>query len=212
MKAMWSGWRSGVKGWLILGGCAAVVATAQSPAPAADRSLTRAEAQALQQEFQQRYQRLEGMVQDLVEGQAALSQRLDTLAASLAELERRVAEPAPEVVTQEQLKQAVEALRRAVEKQQAEQNDQIMAELKRLQQLLAKSAARPPRHAAGPRVPTEGYDYTIQSGDTLSAIVDAYRKAGVKGLTVDLVLRANKGLKPERLIPGQKIFIPDPGK
>ena len=175
--------------------------------------LTRAEAQALQQEFQQRYQRLEGLVQDLVEGQAALSQRVDALAASVSKLERRVAEPAPDMVTQEQLAQTVKTLQQAVEKQQAEQNRKVMAELKRLQKVLAqggRSSTKP--RAPDPKVPTEGYHYTIQSGDTLSAIVDAYRKAGVKGLTVNLVLRANKGLKPERLIPGQEIFIPDPGK
>lgn len=180
---------------------------------AAAQALTRAEARALQQEFQQRYQRLEGMLQDMVESQAALSKRLDALAADLRAVERKAAAPAPDAVTHAELTAAIEGLRKAVQKQQADQARKITAELKRLQNLLAKggsggSSTRP----SGPPIPKEGYEYTIKQGDTVDAIVRAYRKAGVKDLTVDLVLRANKGLKPTRLIPGKTIFIPDPGK
>lgn len=172
--------------------------------------LTRAEARALQAEFQQRYQRLDGLVQDLIEGQAALNRRIDALAAEVRQLRQSTAATPPDVVTQDQLKAAIEALRKAIEEQQDRQAKEVTAELARLRKLLEKAAAPPPKPAEP--IPTEGYEYTIQPGDTLSAIVKAYREAGVKGLTVDLVLRANKGLKPERLIPGTKIFIPDPNK
>jgi LysM repeat protein len=47
----------------------------------------------------------------------------------------------------------------------------------------------------------------IQSGDTLSSVVSAYRDKGVK-ITVEDVLKANPGVKPTSLRVGQKIFIP----
>jgi len=49
----------------------------------------------------------------------------------------------------------------------------------------------------------------IQSGDTLDAIVLAYREKSIK-VTVAGILKANPGLKAERLIVGKKIFIPAP--
>jgi LysM repeat protein len=53
----------------------------------------------------------------------------------------------------------------------------------------------------------KGYEYTVQAGDTLSTIVQAYRDQNVK-VTVDQVLKANPGLKEKSLKVGQKIFIP----
>jgi LysM repeat protein len=53
------------------------------------------------------------------------------------------------------------------------------------------------------------FQYTIQSGDTLSAIVQAYKEKNVK-VTAAQILKANPGLKAERLIVGTKIFIPVP--
>lgn len=173
--------------------------------------LTWAEAHALREEFLQRYQRLDGLVQDLIEGQAALNRRLDALAAEVRQLRQAAGAVPRDLVTQDQLQAAIEALRKAIQEQQDRQAREVTAELERLRKLLEKTTTPPAPRPQEP-IPTEGFEYTIQPGDTLSAIVKAYREAGVKGLTVDLVLRANKGLKPERLIPGQKIFIPDPRK
>ena len=55
----------------------------------------------------------------------------------------------------------------------------------------------------------KGYEYEVKAGDTLSLIVQAYRKQGVK-VTSALVIKANPGLNPNRLFTGKKIFIPDP--
>jgi LysM repeat protein len=55
----------------------------------------------------------------------------------------------------------------------------------------------------------KGYPYTIQSGDTLSLIVQAYRDKNIK-VSVDSILKANPGLKAESLRPGKKIWIPAP--
>jgi phage tail protein X len=55
----------------------------------------------------------------------------------------------------------------------------------------------------------KGFEYVIKSGDTLDAIVQAYKEKNIK-VTVAQILKANPGLKAERLIVGKKIFIPAP--
>jgi LysM repeat protein len=57
--------------------------------------------------------------------------------------------------------------------------------------------------------PEKGFEHEVKSGQTLSAIIQAYRDQGVK-VTLKQVLDANPTLKPERMKAGQKIFIPAP--
>jgi len=57
----------------------------------------------------------------------------------------------------------------------------------------------------------KGYEHTVESGQSLSLIIQAYREKGVK-VTQKQVLDANPGLNLNRLQPGQKIFIPDSAK
>jgi TolA-binding protein len=61
----------------------------------------------------------------------------------------------------------------------------------------------------GPGGSQQGYWYTIQPGNTLTAISKAYRAQGVK-VSVDDILKANPGLNPNSLIVGKKIWIPAP--
>jgi phage tail protein X len=98
--------------------------------------------------------------------------------------------------------------------------DKTQAELLRLRELL-KTPMPPPRREPGTRPPKDtssatgagtsdrGFEYVIKSGDTLDAIVQAYREKNVK-VSVSQILNANPGLKAERLRVGQKIFIPAP--
>lgn len=183
-------------------------------ATAISQPITVAEARALQQEFEQRYQRLSGMVEDLLAAQATMQKRLEALTAEVRGVRDEQGRRPANVVTSEELTRAIEALRTAMNKQREEDGQKVLEELKRINATVAKlaEAARRPVEPPAKPVPTEGYDYVIKEGDTLSAIVQAYRDAGLKGLSVDLVLQANKGLKPERLIPGRTIFIPDPDK
>jgi hypothetical protein len=55
----------------------------------------------------------------------------------------------------------------------------------------------------------KGYEYVIQSGDTLSSVLAEYKKQGVK-VSVDDVHKATPGLKPTSMKVGQKVFIPAP--
>jgi hypothetical protein len=51
----------------------------------------------------------------------------------------------------------------------------------------------------------------VQSGDTLSAIIAAYKEKGIK-VTEKEIKAANPNLVPEKMRVGQKIWIPAPEK
>ena len=65
-----------------------------------------------------------------------------------------------------------------------------------------------------PAIPDKGYEYVVQSNDTVSGIIGLYntefKKQGKKGVSLQQVLDANPGLVPAKLKVGQKIFIPMP--
>ncbi|MGH7992341.1 MAG: LysM peptidoglycan-binding domain-containing protein, partial [Limisphaerales bacterium] len=108
-----------------------------------------------------------------------------------------------------------------------EDNDRVLKELERLEKSLgaASSSHRSPPDITSDITPApirshpttstsgpqNGYDYTIQRGDTLLAIAKAYRAQGIK-VTTDQILKANPGLDAKNMKVGQKIFIPAPGQ
>lgn len=58
-------------------------------------------------------------------------------------------------------------------------------------------------------LPEFGYSYPVAAGDTLEAIVLAYKSQGVD-VTVGQIVAANPGLKlSTKLVAGMKLFIPD---
>lgn len=65
------------------------------------------------------------------------------------------------------------------------------------------------RPAGTPSTYERGWEYTVQQGNTLSAIASAYRADGHK-VTVADILKANPGLNANKLKVGQVIFIPEP--
>ncbi|HUA68298.1 MAG TPA: LysM domain-containing protein, partial [Candidatus Saccharimonadales bacterium] len=112
-----------------------------------------------------------------------------------------------------------------IDKKRQEDNERVLKELERLEKSLGAS---PSGHKLSPDlspdtspVPSKnhstssgaqsGYDYTIHSGDTISAIAKAYRDQGIK-VTTDQILKANPGLDPKNMKVGQKIFIPAPAQ
>jgi LysM repeat protein len=80
---------------------------------------------------------------------------------------------------------------------------------KRSQPAPPENSGPGPRTDSKPTSPEKGYEYIIKQGDTLSLIVQAYHDQNIK-ITVDQILKANPGLKPEKLPVGKKIFIPEP--
>jgi len=76
---------------------------------------------------------------------------------------------------------------------------------------LGKTAAAAARSSA-PSRPSQtagsGWKHTIESGNTLSAIAEAYRKAYGTKATPDDILKANPGLKANSLQIGEVIIVP----
>ncbi len=171
---------------------------------------------ALPPEVQERLQRLNGLVEDLLDSQASLQRRLvavqDELAAVREESRRAGDLWGERFATREELRKLAEAVRE-LDRKREEDKRLILEEIKKLAQALppppAREMPRPPARESAASGPLKGYVYTIQPGDTLSAIAQAYARSGVK-VTVDDLLKANPNLNPNRLRVGQEVFIPDP--
>jgi LysM repeat protein len=115
--------------------------------------------------------------------------------------------PNASYATQEEIKRLTEALRE-VDRKRLDDAERIHAELKKLGDSLEASAQKLQKRTPPPTpekktpeksaTPEKGFEYTVEKGDTLSLIVQAYREKNIK-ITTDQILKANPGLKPEKL-------------
>jgi len=168
---------------------------------------------------EERLNKLSGQIEDVIATQRAQQKQLDALSREIESLRDRLSKPTAAYATPEDLKRLADALR-DVDRKRMEDSERISAQLARLGKTLAAPppTQKPkPSTAAGSETATtdkppkeeKGFEYTIQSGDTLSVIVQAYKEKNIK-VSTDQILKANPGLKPEKLKVGQKIWIPAP--
>ncbi len=162
---------------------------------------------------EERLNQLSGKIEDLIAGQRAQQKQIDGLLRELESLRAQASRPSGEYASQEDLKRITEAVKE-VDRKRMEDAEKISTQLSKLGQKLSSSSAPPKKNPAATPSPAEkvserGYPYTIKSGDTLSVIVQAYREKNIK-ITTDQILKANPGLKPEKLKVGQEIWIPAP--
>ncbi|MGA2683744.1 MAG: LysM peptidoglycan-binding domain-containing protein [Verrucomicrobiota bacterium] len=172
---------------------------------------------------QQQIDKLTGQIQDLLDAQAAQGKRIEALEKEIGDLQSQSTQPGGGTASPDDLKKLAEQVQE-IDKKRQEDNDRVLKELEHLEKALGASSG----HRSAPDVPPDitptplkdhantgaggpqnGYDYTIHSGDTLSAIAKAYREQGVK-VTTDQILKANPGLDPKSMKVGQKIFVPAP--
>ena len=163
---------------------------------------------------EERLNKINGLVQDLIEDKANMKKQLEAMAKEVQAL-REQGSSASSAASAEDLKRLAEKVQEIDRKREADK-DLILKELEQLGKAISASRARstpPPRNdSGGSSTPAEkGYEYVVQSGDTLSAIAAAYKEQGVK-VTVDDIIKANPGLKATSLSVGKKIFIPAPSK
>jgi LysM repeat protein len=173
---------------------------------------------------QQQIDKLSGQVQDLMDAQVAQGKRIEALEKEIGDLQGQANQPAANTANPDDLKKLAEQVQE-IDKKRQEDNDRVLKELERLEKSLgaASSSHRSPPNTT-PDItpisghsttstsgPQNGYDYTIQRGDTLLAIAKAYRAQGIK-VTTDQILKANPGLDAKNMKVGQKIFIPAPGQ
>jgi LysM repeat protein len=169
---------------------------------------------------EERLNKLSGQIEDLIAGQKAQQKHLADLAKELENVREQAAKPTGNYANQEDLKHLAEALKE-VDRKRLDDYDKIQVALSKLGKTLQPPAPSRKAASAQPvdppaadkqqpdKVPSveKGIEYVIQPGDTLSAVVQACKEKKVK-VTVDQILKANPGLKPEKLRAGQKIFIP----
>jgi LysM repeat protein len=177
-------------------------------------SLARAQDDATQQQID----KLSGQIQDLLAAQDVQNKRMDALEKEIGDLRDKLNQPdASTSASADDLKKLAAQVQE-IDKKRQDDNDLILKELEKLGKggNISMTSHKPPSIAdattnstASATGPQKGYDYTIQSGDTLSAIAKAYRTQGIK-VTSDLILAANPGLNPKDMTVGKKIFIPQP--
>ena len=163
---------------------------------------------------EERLNKLSGQIEGVIETQQSLSKHIDRLAKEIETLREQMNKPTGNYAAQEDLKRLVKAVEE-VDRKRVDDAEKVKTELLNIRKLVLN--APPPKSPRTPNIPAstdtpdekpaKGFEYVIQQGDTLSAIIQAYREKKVK-VTQDQILKANPGLKVNALVPGKKIFIP----
>ena len=166
---------------------------------------------------QQQMDKLIGQIQDLLEAQAQTGKRIDALNREISELRDKVNTPqVNDSASRDDLKSLASQVQE-IDKKRQNDRDLILKEIEKLGKVAAsapvtptrKSTPKPPADDSAAALPQSGHDYVVKEGDTLGLIAKAYRDAGVK-VTKAQIIAANPKMNPNILIPGKKIFIPDP--
>ncbi len=172
---------------------------------------------------EERLNQLNGKLENLIEAQRAQQKQLDALAKEIEAVREQAGRPTGNYATQEDLRRVLKAIEE-VDRKRLEDTEKTAAALSKLGQKIATAppAASVKNRSSGSaresgsssektpeKVTEKGYPYTVKKGDTLSVIVQAYRDQNIK-VTTDSILKANPGLKAEKLKVGTKIWIPAP--
>jgi LysM repeat protein len=167
---------------------------------------------------QERLDKLAGRIEDLTAAQETLRKQLSELNRELESVREQSGKPNTSYATREDLNRLAEAIK-TVDRKRMDDAETVRTELLKLRKALEVPLAppktktgSPPREKPATEKPPgdeKVFPYTIQSGDTLEAIVLAYKEKNIK-VTVAQILAANPGLKADHLRVGQKIFIPAP--
>lgn len=167
---------------------------------------------------EERLNKLSGQIDDLIAGQKTLRDQMAELSRELQSLRDEQGKPNTSYANHDELSRLADAIKE-VDRKRLEDNEKIHADLLKLGNSLALPPVshKKPHEPAPPNnvvpdktaVSDKGFEHEIQPGDTLSGIVQGCRDKNIK-VTIDQILKANPGLKPEKLKTGQKIFIPAP--
>ncbi len=165
---------------------------------------------------EERLNRVSGQIEDLIAGQKAQQKQISELMREVEALREASAKPTGNFAAQEDVKHLADAIKE-VDRKRLDDSEKTRAELLNLRKVLETpvvvkrpAASDKPKDREKEGASSEkGFDYVIKSGDTLSVIVQAYAKENIK-VTTEQIVKANPGLNPNKLRPGQKIWIPAP--
>lgn len=168
---------------------------------------------------EERMNKLSAQIDVLVEAKEAQNKKIDALEKQINDLQAQLNKPSGNFVSSDDLKQVTDSMKDAikeVDKKRVADNEKVLNELEKLGKTLAGGGGGRRSSSATQEVKTAPVDpsaphfeYTVQPGDTLGAIVKAYREKNIK-VTIQQILTANPGLKPEAMKAGQKLVIPAP--
>jgi LysM repeat protein len=165
---------------------------------------------------EERLNKLGAQIEVLIEAKDAQNKKIDDLQSQVRDLQNQVSKPTGNYASADDVKQLADAIKE-VDRKRQEDNEKVLTELEKLGKTLGGSGSRRTTTVADPKPPVDvnpnapHFEYTIQSGDSLLAIVKAYREKNIK-ITLSQILAANPGLKPENMKVGQKIIIPAPAQ
>lgn len=189
-------------------------------------------AQAQESATQQQIDKLSGQIQDILDAQAQEGKRLDAIEKEISDLRDKVNAPAaiPDSASRDDLKKLADQVQE-IDRKRQEDRELILKQIEALANAPSGTGSTGGHHHSHPsssdststttsntgdqtqtqtpNVPQKGYEYEIKSGDTLAVIIKAYRDQGVK-VSLRQIKAANPNMNPDVLIPGKKIFIPDP--
>jgi LysM repeat protein len=165
---------------------------------------------------EERLNKLSAQIDVLIEAKDAQNKKIEDLQGQIRDLQNQVSKPSGNYASADDVKQLADAIKE-VDRKRQEDNEKVLNELEKLGKTLGGSPGRrtttitepKPTVDANPSAPH--FEYTVQSGDTLGAIVKAYRDKNIK-ISLSQILAANPGLKPENMKVGQKIVIPAPAQ
>ena len=151
----------------------------------------------------ERVNRLSGYVDDLLADKARQEKQITDLTREVDSLREQL-QRTSDAASRQEVAAVADAVKQLDQKHRADM--ELVA--KQIEQLAKTPAPVPSRPVESSPSHERGYEYTVQQGNTLSAIAKAYRDQGVN-VTVDDILKANPGLNPKLLKVGQVIFIPE---
>lgn len=180
---------------------------------------------------QQQIDSLNGKIQDLQELSKRQEERIAALEKQVADLGEKVNAPVvqKDFVEREDLKKLAQQVQE-IDRKRQDDRELILKQIEALAKVAATPVPAPVVHhstkvssddsatsdssgsssaASSSSQKENGYEYPVKQGDTLGLIVKAYREKGVK-VTRKMIIDANPKMNPDVLIPGKKIFIPDP--
>jgi LysM repeat protein len=186
--------------------CLVILALAFTPRARAQDAATQAQ-----------LDKITGEIQDVQDSLDAQDKRISALEKKISDMADKVNTPqGNDYASVDDLKKLAEQVQE-IDKKRQQDNEKILDALEKLSKgggFHRPPAENPVDTSPGPGPtssgsPQNGYEYTVAPGNTLTAIVKAYRAQGVK-VTVEQILKANPGLNANNLIVGKKIFIPAP--
>ena len=163
--------------------------------------------------LEERVKRLTGYIQDLQENNAFQKKQIEALVKEVSSLrEQQQSQPTTTAASNDDLRELARKVQE-IERKRETDRDYLEKEFERLAKLIkntpaASAPVKVPNSSSD--LPPNALEHTIASGDTLLAIALAYSKETGRKITTDLIMKANPGLDPRKLQPGQKILVPLP--